>query len=65
VQRWRARIEFFTAAKGLRAWETEVEAATAEQANERAMQAFKLSRPGLKVPEIADITLRRVKGKAH
>jgi hypothetical protein len=62
MQRWRARIEFFTHARRLRHWEGEVDAATAEEATERAMEAFRLSRPGLPVPEIVDITLRRVKG---
>jgi hypothetical protein len=58
--RWKARITFYTPARGLRAWEGEVEAATAEEADERAIHTFRLTRPGLHVPEILDIRLRRV-----
>ena len=54
MPRWSARITFFTAAKGLREWQGEVEADTAELATELAMRQFRLSRPGLVVPEIAD-----------
>jgi hypothetical protein len=62
MRRWLAKIDYLTAAKGLRHWEGEVDAATAEEATDRAMQEFKLSRPGmLKLPEIADVRLRRVK----
>jgi hypothetical protein len=46
----------------LRYWEGEVEAATAEEADERALLAFRLSGPGLNVPEIADVQLRRTSG---
>jgi hypothetical protein len=47
MQRWRARITFYTPARGLRAWEGEVEAATAAEADERAIHTFRLTRPGL------------------
>jgi hypothetical protein len=62
VRRWHARIDYITSAKGLRHWEGEVEAATAERAIELAVQAFRLTRFGLQIPEIADIRLWRVKG---
>jgi hypothetical protein len=58
--RWKARITFYTAARGLRTWEGEIEADTAEEADERAIHAFRLSRPGLQVPEILDVRLRRI-----
>jgi hypothetical protein len=62
MQRWLARIDYFTAAKGQRHWEGEVTATTAEEATDRAMAAFRLSRPGLlKLPEIGDVRLWRVK----
>jgi hypothetical protein len=35
--RWKARITFYTTARGLRTWEGEIEAATAEEADEPAI----------------------------
>jgi hypothetical protein len=62
MRRWLARIDYLIAAKGPRHWEGEVEAATPEEATDRAMKEFKLSRSGmLKLPKIADVRLRRVK----
>ena len=58
--RWRARIDFLTPAGSLRTWETEVVADTAENAAEQAMRQFKLSRPGLVLPEIADVELEPI-----
>jgi hypothetical protein len=55
--RWRARIDYFTAAKVLRHWEGEVVADTAELASEDAMQAFRRSRDTLQIPEISDFQL--------
>jgi hypothetical protein len=62
MQRWRARITYFTPAKGLRRWEGDVEADTAQEADEEAVRAFRVTRPGLQVPKIVDIRLRRVRG---
>ena len=58
--RWRAHIDYLTAAKELRHWDCEVEAHSAADACELAAQAFQLSRSTPRVPEIADIHLEEV-----
>jgi hypothetical protein len=39
-----------------------VEAQTAEGAVERAIHVFRLTRPGLQVPKIVNVRLRRITG---
>jgi hypothetical protein len=62
MHQWKARITFYTPARGLRIWEGQVEAADAAEADERAIHAFRLSRRRLHVPKIVEVRLRRVKG---
>ena len=62
MPRWRATIDFCSPAGAIRSWSGEVEAENAEQASERAVRAFKLTRPRLEVPEIVDFELDRIKG---
>jgi hypothetical protein len=63
MQRWKTRITFYTSARGLRAWKGEVEAATTAEADERAIRTFRRTRPGVQIPEIVDVRLRRLKGR--
>jgi hypothetical protein len=58
--RWKARITFYTPARGLRLWRGEVEADAAEEAGERAIRAFRVTRPGLQVPKIIHVRLRQI-----
>jgi hypothetical protein len=60
MQRWHARIDFYTPSKGLRHWEGEVEAVDAPDADQRACRAFRLTRPRLHVPKIVGVRLLRI-----
>jgi hypothetical protein len=62
MQRWHAKITFYTPARGLRLWRGELAAQTAEEAVERAIHVFRLTRPGLQVPKIVKVRLRQVRG---
>jgi hypothetical protein len=57
---WRAQIDFLTPAGRLRQWEGIVEAETAEQATQRAMEDFRSFRPRRQLPEVAGFQLEPV-----